>query len=82
MTKLAVSGQPLMAASGQIPMAANNRAQAARFRSVEPGMNSRHRAVRRPHWLIRYYKAQIRLYLRVLRAVRILPSPVYPGKRG
>jgi hypothetical protein len=36
-------------------------------------MNTTHTTVRRRNWLIRYYVRQARVYLRVLRAVRIIP---------
>jgi hypothetical protein len=39
-------------------------------------MNSPHTTVRRPNWLLRYYGRQARVYLRVLRAMRILPAVV------
>jgi hypothetical protein len=38
-------------------------------------MNSQKTAVRR-HWLIRYYRFQARVNLRVLGALRIIPAPV------
>lgn len=31
---------------------------------------------RRSHWLVRYYRWQARLYLRVLRALWIIPAPI------
>lgn len=39
-------------------------------------MNSSHTVVRRRNWLLRYYGRQARVYLRVLRAMRIVPAAV------
>jgi hypothetical protein len=40
-------------------------------------MNSPHRPVRRRRsWLIRYYRAQAKVNIRVLGALRIIPAPV------
>jgi hypothetical protein len=39
-------------------------------------MNSHHKSVRRRNWLIRYYRAQAKVNLRVLGALRIIPAPV------
>ncbi|GAB3823016.1 hypothetical protein GCM10028799_38660 [Kribbella italica] len=42
--------------------------------AVESGMTTN--SPRRTHWLVRYYRWQARLYLRILRAVWIIPAPV------
>ncbi len=39
-------------------------------------MTHNHPAVRRHHWLIRYYRAQLKFELRVLTALRIIPQPI------
>jgi hypothetical protein len=39
-------------------------------------MNSSQTAVRRHNWLLRYYGRQARVYLRILRALRIMPAAV------
>ncbi|TDO51530.1 hypothetical protein EV643_103269 [Kribbella sp. VKM Ac-2527] len=39
-------------------------------------MTHNHEEVRRHHWLIRYYRAQLRFELRVLTALRIIPAPI------
>jgi hypothetical protein len=39
-------------------------------------MTHNHHEVRRHHWLIRYYRAQLRFELRVLTALRIIPPPI------
>jgi hypothetical protein len=39
-------------------------------------MTHNHQQVRRHHWLIRYYRAQLRFELRVLTALRIIPAPI------
>jgi hypothetical protein len=39
-------------------------------------MTQIHHEVHRRHWLVRYYRAQLRFYLRVLTAVRIVPPPI------
>jgi hypothetical protein len=39
-------------------------------------MNSSQTVVRRRNWLLRYYGRQARVYLRVMRALRILPAAV------
>jgi hypothetical protein len=39
-------------------------------------MTQNHPAVRRHHWLIRYYRAQLKFELRVLTALRIIPQPI------
>ncbi|MEV0283489.1 hypothetical protein AB0H36_05145 [Kribbella sp. NPDC050820] len=39
-------------------------------------MTHNHHEVPRHHWLIRYYRAQLRFELRVLTALRIVPAPI------
>jgi hypothetical protein len=39
-------------------------------------MTHNHHEVRRHHWLVRYYRAQLRFELRVLTALRIIPAPI------
>ena len=39
-------------------------------------MTHNHQEVRRYHWLIRYYRAQLRFELRVLTALRIIPPSI------
>ncbi|MGY4769789.1 hypothetical protein ACXC9Q_22955 (plasmid) [Kribbella sp. CWNU-51] len=39
-------------------------------------MTQNHQDVRRHHWLIRYYRAQLKVGLRVLTAVWIIPPPI------
>lgn len=39
-------------------------------------MNNLDRHPRRRNWLVRYYFAQFRLYLRLQAALRIIPAPI------
>ncbi|GAA3096990.1 hypothetical protein JOF29_006043 [Kribbella aluminosa] len=39
-------------------------------------MNNLERRPRRRSWLVRYYFAQFRFYLRLQAAVRIIPAPI------
>jgi hypothetical protein len=48
--------------------------QTADLPAVDIGMTKN--SPRRTHWLVRYYRWQGRLYLRVLRALWIIPAPV------
>jgi len=43
---------------------------------LRPAMTHKHHEVPRHHWLIRYYRAQVRFELRILTALRIIPAPV------
>ncbi|WP_432877462.1 hypothetical protein ACQPYH_28770 [Kribbella sp. CA-245084] len=45
-------------------------------------MTHYHHEVPRRHWLIRYYRAQLRISLRVLAALRIVPRPIAAAAYG